>query len=91
MELNDWEEQRRWEVEESQRQTRYTIEGHYYDRIPYGKELDDWGADRGPCHDCDVVKGQFHLIGCDVEHCPKCGGQALSCGCPYPADYRKVR
>lgn len=33
------------------------------------------------CRDCGIMAGGFHHPGCDVEACPKCGGQLISCRC----------
>lgn len=33
------------------------------------------------CHDCACPNGGFHHPGCDMERCPRCGGQLISCGC----------
>ena len=35
------------------------------------------------CHACGVEEGQLHQLGCDMERCPFCGGQLISCNCPY--------
>ena len=47
-----------------------------------------WPRDRyhfgelsGRCHDCAIQHGGVHHAGCDVERCPKCGGQLISCDC----------
>lgn len=35
------------------------------------------------CHDCGIInkKGNIHHYGCDIERCPICKGQLISCGC----------
>ena len=35
------------------------------------------------CHDCGIENkpGNIHHLGCDMERCPKCGEQLISCVC----------
>lgn len=33
------------------------------------------------CHDCNALPGEFHHWGCDMERCPACGHQLISCEC----------
>jgi hypothetical protein len=74
------------EVIEAQSDRLYSIGGVTYERIIYGSEKDDRGAEEHDCRDCGIAKGLFHLPGCDVEECPKCGARAISCGCDYDTD-----
>ncbi|MFV2016029.1 MAG: hypothetical protein ACC656_11400 [Candidatus Heimdallarchaeota archaeon] len=38
-------------------------------------------TERVSCSDCAVKVGEEHQLGCDIERCPKCGTQLISCGC----------
>jgi hypothetical protein len=69
------------ELAAAQERTHYPLGERWLPRIRYGNEVFDWQADKSPCHDCAAVKGQLHTPGCDVEECPNCHEQALSCDC----------
>ena len=60
--------------------------GKKMDRVRYGAEEEDWGANSRACHDCGAIKGELHVPGCDVERCPSCGGQIFGCECDWPSD-----
>jgi hypothetical protein len=60
-----------------------TVQGKSILRVPYGDEQSDWGAARMPCGDCNVRKGEFHVPSCDVEECPACHGQLITCDCEF--------
>jgi hypothetical protein len=77
----DWWPQK---IETAQQTTTCILNGKGFERLRYGSESEDWGADRHPCGDCAVLKMQFHVEGCDIEECPSCGDQMISCDCDRP-------
>jgi len=45
--------------------------GKTWERIPHDGDE--------PCGDCNAEQGEVHLDGCDIEVCPRCGGQMMIC------------
>lgn len=60
--------------------------GARIDMIAWGQERPGWTSRRAACGDCGVQPGGFHHPGCDVQRCPVCSGQMLSCGCRFDED-----
>lgn len=60
--------------------THVTIAGVHHPRIRCDSEteLEGW---MDFCGDCSAKAGQYHALGCDLEECPKCYHQMISCGC----------
>lgn len=44
-------------------------------------EQDIQWAEQNRCGDCGVREGELHHRGCDMERCPFCGGQLITCNC----------
>lgn len=55
------------------------------ERFPRQRVFRPVGRD-GRCGDCGIESAGFHHLGCDLESCPRCGRQLLSCGCPWVDD-----
>lgn len=51
-------------------------EGEVQERVVY-----PLGEDSN-CHDCNTPPGGLHHPGCDMERCPICKGQLITCSCP---------
>lgn len=52
-----------------------------YPAIKFGEENYNFDIEKGKCHDCGVALGEFHFSRCDMEECPGCGRQLISCDC----------
>jgi hypothetical protein len=62
-----------------------TIRGRSYAPIRFGTERGRKSS-KGPCGDCGVKRGAVHHHGCDIEACPACGDQSISCGCVWAGE-----
>ena len=62
---------------------KYLIQGELYDPVLFGNEDEDWVGDgeNPTCGDCGCHVGEQHLEYCDVERCPRCGMQFITCDC----------
>lgn len=62
----------------------HSCDGNHFVKFPDGSKLPAIVYDAPfsrRCHDCNVSGMGYHHPGCDMERCPKCGGQLISCGC----------
>jgi hypothetical protein len=58
------------------------LAGARFPLVPYGRDGTS-APGAGRCGDCGVEPGGFHHLGCDLQRCPRCQRQLLSCGCPF--------
>lgn len=68
------------EIEFAQTRPQTKINGIIIDRVLFGNESSNLETDT-VCSDCAVLKGQLHVMGCNNEQCPICGGSFLYCDC----------
>lgn len=71
-------------LQTSQANPTYLIDGKPFARVPYGQEVPGEPPANPVCRDCTAAPGQFHVPGCCLECCPRCGSQAISCECFCP-------
>lgn len=61
-------------IDNTNKMPELTIQGKVWKRFPYDDQ-------EMKCGDCGAAAGEYHFAGCDMERCPKCGRQLISCDC----------
>lgn len=57
------------------------VAGQVYERVRFGQESGSRWEEFDFCPECGVSHGGLHHPGCDIEECPRCRTQYLSCDC----------
>lgn len=65
--------------------TPIVIAGVGYEPVRYGQERPRWRP-RQRCGDCGTLPGGVHHHGCDLEQCPRCFGQSITCDCLWAGE-----
>lgn len=53
----------------------------FFDGETLPTSTEHFDEENGRCHDCGIKHGNHHHPGCDVERCPRCRGQFITCDC----------
>jgi hypothetical protein len=64
------------------------IDGVGYEPVRHGHERGWTGRATARCGDCGALPGNVHHHGCDMERCPRCGRQSITCGCLWAGEER---
>ena len=62
----------------------FHVAGRPITMVAFGRE--QWRPKPSRCGDCGVARDGWHHPGCDLQECPVCAGQMLSCGCRFDED-----
>ena len=54
----------------------YRVNDKLYKAVKQGND-----GNEGVCHDCGAKPGEYHHPGCDMERCPVCHAQLITCNC----------
>jgi hypothetical protein len=73
------------EIVRAQEETTVELHGQVFERFRRGEEPYNSVRENTAyaCHDCAVLAGEYHVPGCDMEACPRCFAQLISCGCAW--------